>query len=105
MARWDYNLKTNGVKLRDLLHKDDSSQENCIAILDQMIVCCKWLQTKLTEDDKDDYEWDLEDMIQECEDTRYYLDEFDLETNEENVNDVLDQFYDLMDEMRVWIGA
>lgn len=105
MARWNYDLKTNGVKLKDLIYKDDSSQENCIAILEQMITCCKWLQAKLTEEDREDYDYDLEEMIQECEDTKYYLDEFDEAVNEDNINDILDQFYDLMDEMRVWIGV
>jgi predicted translin family RNA/ssDNA-binding protein len=105
MARWNYNLRTNGAQLKDLIYQDDSSQHNCIAIIEQMILCCKWLQTKLTEEDKDDYEWDLEEMIQDCEDTKCYLDEFDEDSNEDNINDILEKFYDLMDEMRVWIGV
>jgi hypothetical protein len=103
--KWNYNLKTKGEALKDLIYKDDSSQENCKAIMNQIIVCCKWLQTKLTEEDQDEYGFDLEDMIQDCEDTKSYLDEFDKYSNESNTNDILDKFYDLMDEMRVWIGA
>lgn len=105
MAKWNYDLKINGAELKGLIDKDEASQANCVAILNQIIVCCKWLQTNMTDDDKDCYEWNIEDMIDECEDVKCYLDEFDWESNEDNINDSLDNFYDLMDEMRVWIGA
>ena len=42
--------------------------------------------------------------MQDCEDTKYYLDEYDEESNEDNINDILNDFYDLMDSMRVWVG-
>ena len=100
MYKWNYNLGTNGVVLRDLINYGDSSQENYIAIVDQIIKCCRWLLTHLHEEDKEAYDWDLEDMIQECKDIKYDIDEYD----EESINDVLDEFYNLMDEMRVWIG-
>ena len=104
MANWSYTLKTNGRKLRDLINSGDSSQENCVAILEQVIVCCKELLPKLSKEDKDWYEYDLEEMIDDCEDTKSYLDEFDEESNEDNINDILSQFYDLMNTMRVWIA-
>ena len=104
MANWSYVLKANGIKLRDLIHSDDSSQENCIEILEQMIVCCKELLTKISDEDKDWYEYDLEEMIDDCEDTKSYLDEFDEESNEDNINGMLAQFYDLMNTMRVWVA-
>lgn len=100
MAKWDYNLSHRGSYLRELIKTDDSSKENCESILNQIIVCCQYLQTKLTDDW---FEYDLEDMIEECEDTKAYLDEFDEESNEDNINDMLEQFYGLMDTMRVWI--
>ena len=100
MAKWDYNLSHKGSYLRELINKDDSSKENCENILNQIIVCCKYLQTKLIDDW---YEYDLEEMIEDCENTKWYLDEFDEDSNEDNINDMLGQFYDLMDNMRVWI--
>ena len=103
MTKWDYNLSHRGNYLRELIDKDDSSKENCENILNQIIVCCQYLKTQLTQEDKDWYECDLEEMIEDCEDTKCYLDEFDEETNEDNVNDTLTGFYDLMDTMRVWI--
>ena len=45
----------------------------------------------------------LKEMIEGCEDTKSYLDEFDEESNEDNINDMLEQLYNLMDIMRVWI--
>lgn len=104
MARWDYNLKTHGLKLRELVDVDNASQENCTKILEQMIVCCKHLQEILTEEDKEWYKYDLEEMITDCEDTKSYLYELDEESNEDNINDMLEQFYDLMDSMRVWVA-
>lgn len=104
MARWNYNLKSRGTQLRELIERDDTSKENCESILNQIIECLKYLQTKLTEEDRDWYEFDLEDMMQNCEETKAYLDEFDEDSNEDNVNDMLDQFYDLMDSMRVWVA-
>lgn len=104
MAKWSYDLKDNGIKLRDLIREGDASEDNCLAILEQMIVCCKWLQTKLTDEDRDCYEFDIEEMIEDCEDTKYYLDEDDGDSNEDNMDDILDKFYDLMDEMRVWVA-
>lgn len=104
MARWKYDLKTMGKNLRDYINEGDASKDNCTQIIDQVIVCCKWLQKKLTADDKDDYEWELEDIILDCEDTKSYLDDFDYESNEDNINDVLETFYDLMDSMRVWVA-
>lgn len=103
MTRWNYDLKEHGIKLRELIARDDASKENCINIIEQVVVCCNWLQTHFIEEDKECYEFDIEDMILDCEDARYYIDEDDEDSNEENINDLLDQFYDLMDEMRVWI--
>lgn len=104
MARWDYDLQERGKKLRVLLNKEDSSKENCEKILQQVIVCCKHVQKIASREDIEWYEIDLQDLIQDCEDTQYYLDEYDEESNEDNVNDVLETFYDLMDSMRVWVA-
>ena len=103
MAKWDYNLSHRGSYLRELINEGDSSKENCESILDQIIVCCKYLLTKLSDEDRDSFEYDLEEMIDDCEDTKSYFDEFDEESNEDNINDMLIQFYDIMDIMKVWI--
>lgn len=104
MAKWDYDLKTMGKNLREYINEGDSSKEHCETILEQLIICCRYLQENLTNEDKGWYEFDLDELIQDCEDTKYYLDEYDYESNEDNINDVLTTFYDLMDEMRVWVA-
>lgn len=104
MAKWDYDLGSYGLKLRELITEGDSSKENCENVLKQIIVCCEYLLKNLTDEDDDWYKMDLDDLIQDCEDTQYYLDEDDEEVNEDNINDVLETFYDLMDSMRVWVA-
>ena len=104
MSNWDYDLKDHGKTLRELIIKGGSSKENCENILKQVIGCCEYLQTKLTDEDKDWYEYDLENMIEDCEDAKCYLEEDNDEVNEREINDILEDFYDLMDTMRVWVA-
>ena len=104
MAKWDYNLSHRGNFLRELISEADASKESCEKILNQIIVCCQYLKTKLSEEDKDWYEYDLDELIEDCEDTKSYLDEFATDSNEDNVDDTLTTFYDLMDTMRVWVA-
>lgn len=103
MAEWKYNLGKRGSKLRELTDVE-ASKSNCEDILNQIALCCKHLLNSVSEEDKGDWEYDLEEMIEECDDTKSYLDDYDEESNEENINDILARFYDLMDYMRVWIG-
>ena len=103
MSKWNYNLSFYGEYLRELI-KGDSSKENCENILKHIIVCCEYLQKKLTDEDKECYEYDLEEIVDDCEDAKWCLEEDDEEYNEERVNDVLNDFYDLMDTIRVWVA-
>lgn len=103
MIRWKYELKETGVALRELLDECDVSEANCLKILQQIIACCEYLKPQLTDDDQEYYGEDLDDLIEECKETKSYIDEYDEESNEDNINDMLDKFYDLMDLMRVWV--
>lgn len=103
MSKWEYDLKVYGKTLRELITQGDSSKENCENILKQIIACCEYLQEKLTDEDEECYGYDLEEMIEDCDDLKYYLEEYDEDFNEGEINDILEEFYDLMDEMRVWI--
>ena len=104
MARWEYDLKTMGKNLREYIDECDSSKEHCETVLGQVVVCCKYLLENLSSRDKEWYETDLDELIQDCEDAKYYLDEYDYESNSDNVDDVLTTFYDLMDSIGVWVG-
>ena len=104
MSKWEYDLGSRGKTLRELITEGDSSKENCENILKQVINCCEYLQKKLTDEDEECYGYDLEEMIGDCEDVKWYLEEDDEEFNEREINDILACFYDLMDTMRVWVS-
>lgn len=83
----NYKLKS-GVALREAIHNDDTEQTvKCL------LFCYKELQNKLTEEDKDYRGCEIEDTI------------FNLENYDENedVNDYLEYFYDLCDELGAWV--
>lgn len=103
MARWKYDLKEDGKKLRELIDQG-SSKANCEKILVQMILCCEHAEAQLTLDDREEYEYDIDTLATDCEDLRWCLEEDDEEYNEDRVNDILTEFYDLMDHMRVWVA-
>ena len=104
MVKWSYDLKDQGLKLRNSIHEGEASREACEEILDRIIGCCQYLKEQLTVGDFNDYEYDIDQLIEECEDTKFYLDEYDEDSNADNIDEVLDRFYDLMDIMRVWVG-
>ena len=104
MGKWEYDLKDYGKKLRELIAEGDSSKENCENILQQIINCCAYLQNILTDEDKECYEFHLEEIVGDCDNVKWYLEEDNEEFNEEEINDTLTCFYDLMDTMRVWIA-
>jgi hypothetical protein len=69
-----------------------------------MIVCCEHAEAQLTLSDREEYEYDIDTLADDIEDVKWCLEEEDEEYNEECVNDVLNDFYDLMDSMRVWVA-
>ena len=104
MAKWEYDLGKDAKKLRVLIVEGDASKESCIKILDQMIVCCEYAEAQLTLSDREEYEYDICTLADDCEDLKWCLEEDDEEYNEERMNDILNAFYDLMDSMRVWVA-
>lgn len=103
MSKWKYDLKEDGKKLRELINQG-SSKANCEKILTQMIVCCEHAEAQLTLSDREEYEYDIDTLAMDCEDLKWCLEEEDEEYNEDRMNDVLNDFYDLMDTMRVWVA-
>ena len=92
MTRWKYTIKS-GVALREAIDNEDMEQ-----VVKCLLLCYKELQSKLTDEDKAYREYDIEDTIEVL--TLYALDPDD----EDNVNYYLEEFYDLCDELRAWIG-
>lgn len=104
MGKWNYDLREDGQKLRKMIVEGDSSKKNCENILKQLIVCCEHIEAQLTLSDREEYEYDIDTIATDCEDLKWCLEEDDEEYNEDRVNEVLNDFYDLMDTMRVWVA-
>jgi hypothetical protein len=99
MAKWKYDLKMYGQKLRELI-----DEEECEEILKHIKVCCNYLLEIMSNTDKEEWEWDLEELVELCDDTLDVLEEDDDDYNQDRINEVLVEFYDTMDYMRVWIA-
>lgn len=88
MAKWKYTLKS-GTALREAIYNEDMEQTvKCL------LLCYKEVQNKLDEEDRDYRGMEIEDTI-------FNLENFD---EGEDIDDYLEYFYDLCDELRVWIG-
>jgi hypothetical protein len=87
MANWQYKLKS-GSALREAIYNEDEEQ-----VVKCLLLCYKELQSKLTEEDKDYKGMEIEDII-------FNIENFD---DGEDVNDYLEYFYDICDELRAWI--
>jgi hypothetical protein len=87
MANWKYTLNS-GSALRKAIDNEDEEQ-----VVKCLLLCYQELQNKLTEEDKDYRGMEIEDTI-------FNLENFD---DGEDVNEYLEYFYDLCDELRAWI--
>ena len=88
MGKWNYTLRF-GKNLRDAI--DEGDVESAVKCL---IACYRELLNRMNEDDRDYYESDIEDTI-------FNLENFDVS---EDVDDYLEEFYDICDDVRAWIG-
>lgn len=105
MANWKYNLRFEGKTLRELINKENGETiENVIAIYKQIISCLEYWKKRLLDSDREDWEYDIEAMIEDlqcaCPDI-----EDDYYEEKENLNYYLRDFYDMCDNARVWIGV
>ena len=93
MAKWIYTLNS-GSDLREAIENDDlETTAQCL------VSCAKELYNQLSEDDKT-YRGDaVEDLI-DC--VTADIDYGDV--NEDELNDYLDDFYDICDDVRAWVG-
>ena len=87
-------ITINGLKLRELINSNDTSEENCKNILKQLIKCYQEIQHKIK---LDEYWFDEEtDMLQEDIDCAAF--------DEEAVNYHLNNFYDICDILKIWVS-
>lgn len=87
MAKWNYTLHW-GKQLHEAI--DDGDVEMVVKCL---ICCYRELLNKLSDEDKEWKQFDIEDAI-------FNLESFD---EDEDVDEYLEWFYDLCDELRAWV--
>ena len=88
MAKWNYTLKF-GKNLREAISDNDSEM-----VVKCLICCYRELLNKLSDEDREWQEFDIEDAI-------FNLENFD---EDEDVDDYLAEFYDLCDELGAWVS-
>lgn len=87
MAKWTYTLRW-GKQLREAIYDEDIE-----LVVKRLIYCYRELLNKLSDEDKEWKEFDIEDAI-------FNLENFD---EDEDVDDYLDEFYNLCDELGAWV--
>ena len=91
MAKWTYTINW-GKQLREAIEEGDAKMT-----VKHLIACYRELFDKLSDEDKDWKEYDIEDAIFSLE--RYAADE-----DEDEVDDCLEEFYDICDDVGAWIA-
>ena len=91
MAQWNYTLRW-GKQLREAIYEEDAEM-----VVKCLIACYRELLNKLSDEDREDYEYDIEDTIEIL--TYYEADPDD----EDDIDYYLSEFYDICDELRAWI--
>lgn len=88
MAQWNYTIYW-GKQLREAIEDKDVQM-----VVKCLTACYRELLNKLSDEDKNCYEFDIEDQIE-------MLATFS--ESEEYIDEYLDTFYDLCDELRAWV--
>lgn len=106
MAVWKYKLEFEGKALRELINKEETI-ENIVAIYNQIITCLETWKKRLLKTDKEDWEYNIEEMIEDLQCACPDIEDGDLDyyDEQENLNYYLRDFYDMCDNARVWIGV
>lgn len=92
MAQWNYTIKW-GKQLREAITAEDTE-----LVVRCLLACYRELLNKLSDEDKDWKQFDIEDTIEIL--TYYDADPDD----EDDVNYYLEEFYDICDEIGAWIA-
>lgn len=99
--KWNYTCN-RFKRVRELINEEKETPRQCMLIMTELESCCD----EITPDNRSEWIYydefrDLKSMIyEEIE----LMDEDDYESCEITVNDFLEDFYDLCDEARVWLG-
>lgn len=94
MVEWDYIINS-GAALRQAIY--DGSTEQTVKCL---IKCYTELHNKLSKEDIEDYEYEIENAYEALKNYTVGIDEED----EENINYYLEEFYDICDSVRAFVA-
>ena len=89
MANWNYTIRS-GKALHEAINEGDTA-----LVVSRLLQCYRELLNKLSDEDKDWKEFDIEDNIS-C------LENYD-ENEGDDLDDYLEAFYDICDDVRAWI--
>ena len=90
MAKWNYTI-TSGTALRGAINSEDTEQ-----VVDCLVQCYQELLNKLSEEDKEWKQWDIEDTIEFLSGSE--------DLDEDDINYYLEEFYDLCDDLRAFVA-
>lgn len=90
MAKWNYTLRF-GKNLREAIEAEDVE-----AVVKCLIACYRELLNKLSDDDREWKELDIEDEIMCLED---YGEDYG-----DEIDDYLAEFYDICDDVGAWVA-
>lgn len=104
MKKWKYHMDTYGKPFRKLFDSEEETIEHIIDIYKHMILFLKEWKKRLSDEDKEEFEYDIDCLIEDMECACPDIMEEDYYAEEANVNEYLRQFYDICDDGRCWIG-
>jgi len=106
MAKWNYNLGENGIKLRELV-----KEEKEVETIEQIEVCLKSLLNQLSSRDKEYHGEGIEELLGLLEgesdtirnDPDEITKEWGFDSIQSLVNGRLSELYDICDSCRCWV--
>ena len=96
MAKWIYTLDS-GLALREAIEECEYK-----LVAENMLKCLEELTNKLSDEDRAWKGWDIEDL---SENINGFLSDNTDDDAEEILNEYLEEFYDICDDVRAWIGG
>lgn len=105
MNKWKYDMTAYGKPFRELFKNEEETIERIIKTYECMILFLKAWRKRLTVEDREVFEYDIDCLIEDMECACPDINEEDYDEEVLNVNEYLRQFYDICDKRRCWIGV
>ena len=91
MAQWNFTIE-NGTALREAIESNDIEQA-----VKYLYKCYQELYNKMSNEDRNYYQFDIEDTMET-------LKLYDADLDEDNINYYLQEFYDICDDVRAFVA-